>query len=70
MTVDQTRLLAHQLRLFGIHAQLERRANEALASQLHPLEFLRLKPSSQSRSAETSRTGQRSALRTPIEMAQ
>lgn len=39
---DQTRQLAHQLRLFGIHAHLERRAAEALASQMHPLEFLRL----------------------------
>lgn len=42
MSVDQTRLLAHQLRLFGVHAQLERRASEALANQMHPLEFLRL----------------------------
>jgi DNA replication protein DnaC len=42
MTVDQTKLLAHQLRLLGMHAHLERRATEALASQLHPLEFLRL----------------------------
>lgn len=42
MIPDQTRQLAHQLRLFGIHAHLERRASEALASQMHPLEFLRL----------------------------
>lgn len=42
MTSDQTRLLAHQLRLFGIHAHMERRAETALANQMHPLEFLRL----------------------------
>jgi len=42
MIADQTRQLAHHLRLFGIHAHLERRAAEALASQMHPLEFLRL----------------------------
>jgi len=42
MISDQTRLLAHQLRLFGIHGHMERRAAEALASQMHPLEFLRL----------------------------
>ena len=42
MSSDQTRLLAHQLRLFGIHGHMERRAAEALASQMHPLEFLRL----------------------------
>lgn len=37
---DQTRKLAHQLRLFGVHANLEHRAAEALNSQMHPLEFL------------------------------
>ena len=42
MIPDQTKQLAHRLRLFGIHAHLERRASEALASQMHPLEFLRL----------------------------
>ena len=42
MIVDQTKLAAHQLRLFGMHANLERRSNEALAAQMHPLEFLRL----------------------------
>ncbi len=42
MISDQTRLLAHQLRLFGIHGHMERRAAEALATQMHPLEFLRL----------------------------
>lgn len=34
--------LAHELRLFGIHAGIERRANEALAASHHPLEYLRL----------------------------
>jgi DNA replication protein DnaC len=42
MSLDQAKLLAHQLRLLGMHAALERRAHEALASQLHPLEFVRL----------------------------
>jgi DNA replication protein DnaC len=42
MSIEQTRLLAHQLRLLGIHAQMEHRAAEALANQMHPLEFLRL----------------------------
>lgn len=40
--IDHTRKLAHQLRLFGVHAHLERRAAEALSNQLHPLEFLKL----------------------------
>ena len=42
MIPAEARQLAHQLRLFGIHAQLERRASEALAAQMHPLDFLRL----------------------------
>jgi DNA replication protein DnaC len=42
MIVEQTKQLAHQLRLLGMHANLERRAAEALAAQMHPLEFLRL----------------------------
>lgn len=42
MIVDQVRLSAHQLRLFGIHANFERRAAEALAAQMHPLDFLKL----------------------------
>lgn len=42
MIPEQTRQLAHQLRLFGIHANLERRASAALTAQMHPLEFLRL----------------------------
>lgn len=40
--LDQTRNLAHDLRLPGIHAALERRAAEALANQLPPLDFMRL----------------------------
>jgi DNA replication protein DnaC len=40
--LDQTKTLAHQMRLFGIHEACERRAAEAVASALHPLEFLRL----------------------------
>jgi len=42
MMLDQVRNLSHQMRLFGIHQCCERRAAEALAQQLHPLEFLRL----------------------------
>ncbi len=42
MIADQVRLLAHQLRLFGIHGNFERRAIEALNAQMHPLEFLKL----------------------------
>ena len=42
MMLDQVRNLSHQMRLFGIHQSCERRATEALAQQLHPLEFLRL----------------------------
>lgn len=40
--LDPTKNLCHQMRLFGIHASCERRAKEAVAHQLHPLEFLRL----------------------------
>lgn len=42
MMLDQVRNLSHQMRLFGIHEACERRAQEALSRQLHPLEFLRL----------------------------
>jgi DNA replication protein DnaC len=42
MNAEHVRQLAWQLRLFGMHASYERRANEAVAQQLHPLEFLRL----------------------------
>lgn len=34
--------LAHELRLFGVHAGLEQRATEALSVSHHPLEYLRL----------------------------
>lgn len=39
---DQVKQLAHQLRLLGVLSSAERRAAEAVANQLHPLEFLRL----------------------------
>lgn len=42
MISDQIKSIAHSLRLFGIHACAEKRAEEALAKALHPLEFLRL----------------------------
>ena len=42
MMLDQVRNLSHQMRLFGIHEACERRSQEALSQQLHPLEFLRL----------------------------
>jgi DNA replication protein DnaC len=34
--------LAYDLRLFGVHANIERRSAEATASSQHPLEYLRL----------------------------
>ena len=40
--LDQTRRVAHSLRMFGVHAHAEMRAQEALAQNLHPLEFLAL----------------------------
>ena len=40
--IPNTIRLAHELRLFGIHGSLERRAEEALAASHHPLEYLRL----------------------------
>ena len=36
------RSLSYELRLFGIHSGVERRAQEALATNLHPLEYLNL----------------------------
>jgi DNA replication protein DnaC len=42
MMLDQVKNLSYQMRLFGIHEACDRRASEALAQQLHPLEFLRL----------------------------
>lgn len=42
-TLNQTTVqLSHELRLFGIHNGLEKRAEEALAASHHPLEYLRL----------------------------
>jgi DNA replication protein DnaC len=40
--LDQIKNISHRLRLFGIHASCDRRAQEAVSGQLHPLEFLRL----------------------------
>lgn len=42
MMHDQVRRAAHGLRLFGVHAAFERRAEEAVSGQQHPLEFLAL----------------------------
>lgn len=39
---DQMRSLAHQLRLFGVHANFEKRAAQAAGQGLNHLEFLRL----------------------------
>jgi DNA replication protein DnaC len=39
---DQIRLIAHELRLFGIHEHFSRRTEEAIAQNLHPSDFLRL----------------------------
>lgn len=42
MSLQNLKLLSHELRLFGIHESLERRSNEALATSQPPLEYLRL----------------------------
>jgi len=42
MNVEQVRQMLWQLRLNGIHASFDKRASDAVAQQLHPLEFLRL----------------------------
>jgi len=42
MINDQMKSLSHQLRLFGVHANFERRAHEAQGQSLSHLEFLRL----------------------------
>lgn len=42
MIAEQVRSLCHQMRLFGFHSAAERRSTEAVGSQLHPMEFLRL----------------------------
>lgn len=39
---DQVRTLAHELRLLGLHDHVIRRSEEAVAQQLHPIDFLRL----------------------------
>ena len=39
---DQMRSLSHQLRLFGVHANFEKRAAQAAGQGLNHLEFLRL----------------------------
>ena len=41
-SIDQLKTMTHTLRLFGLHQNLHRRIDEALASQLHPADFLRL----------------------------
>lgn len=40
--IQNTIRLAHELRLFGVHAGIERRAAEAVGASHHPLEYLRL----------------------------
>jgi DNA replication protein DnaC len=42
MINDQVRQLSHQLRVFGVHAHFEARANEAQGKGLSHLEFLKL----------------------------
>jgi DNA replication protein DnaC len=42
MINDQVRDLSHQLRLTGIHAHFEKRAQEVRAGSLDPVEYLRL----------------------------
>lgn len=39
---EQANLIANELKLFGIHQNLEARAAEAVANGLHPIEFLNL----------------------------
>ena len=42
MNADRVRDLAYQLRLYGVHAAFARRAEQAVAEQQHPLDFLHL----------------------------
>jgi DNA replication protein DnaC len=42
MVNEQVNSMSYKLRLFGVQANFERRAQQALASQMHPLEFLQL----------------------------
>lgn len=41
MMNDQLRQLSHSLRLFGVHGNFEKRAEQAAAQSLNHLEFLR-----------------------------
>jgi len=70
--LDQIKNLSHQMRLFGIHEAADRRAQEALSGQLHPLEFLRLvledeKLSRKDRSAKALTTKARFRFRADLE---
>jgi DNA replication protein DnaC len=40
--IEGVQSLAHELRLFGVHASAERRCQEATAENLHPTELIRL----------------------------
>ena len=40
--IQQVKQLTQNLRLFGIHNAVERRAEEAVTNHLHPLEFMRI----------------------------
>jgi DNA replication protein DnaC len=40
--LDKINKLTHSMRLLGIHESAQRRSQQAVADQLHPLEFLRL----------------------------
>jgi DNA replication protein DnaC len=40
--IEQVRMQAHALRLFGVHQSFERRVQEALADSLHPMEMLQM----------------------------
>jgi hypothetical protein len=42
MISDQTKTIAHNLRLFGVHGGFEKRAAQAASQGLNHLEFLRL----------------------------
>lgn len=42
MMLDQVKKLSSELRLYGFNDHSERRSEEALSNQLHPLEFLKL----------------------------
>lgn len=42
MISEQMKILAHQLRLFGIHQHFEKRSHQAESQGLSHMEFLRL----------------------------